>query len=829
MASVSKQIRKSSKLRKRLLASVLTLSLAAPIMGPQVSFADDQGYTGEEGEATPYTGRGAITTYKVKKAEGQPEIEVATQDRILEIDGKYFRDANGNKSLDVYEDWRKPTSERVADLISKMDLSQKAGMMYINTHTPEADPADGVFVNDANAKIVKVDKLRHVIYRLSQNLGDIANYNNQMQQLAEGLELGIPVVITSNPRNSQSTDYTNITNVADQHTFWPGTLGLAAARDAKAVGEFADIARQEWRAAGIRKVYGYMADVATDPLWARIEETFGEDPKVVGDMNYELVKGFQTAKLGADSVAITVKHFPGGGARDDGQDPHFANGSFNIYPTAGSMEKYHLPPFERAIEAGVASVMPYYAFPSNDSAPQGLPPYSGTEQFEEVGMTLNEGILAFLRAPKAEGGLDFKGYVNSDSAAVSGSAWGYLVDKDGNKIPDVKKVAKALNAGTNIISGGATPQLVIEAVNSGLVDVSKVNESITYTLSEMMTLGLFEDPYVNPTEAIALANDDEHRAKAYAAHQKSVVLMRNDEVSAGQKLLPLTAEKLKNVKLYVEGFIGVAPGRNNPNPQKTINEESAKQTAAFNADIKKTLKENFPNITLVDNVSEATHAYLYVKPTQSNWDNDPRLDVDHTTGILELNRIIAIQKAVPTITAVNFTNQWLINELEPNTDALIATFGTQQEAVFDVITGKFNPVGKLPFAIPASKDVVNREVGDVPSFAPEEIADFEYVNAKGDAYAYGFGLSYTANPTPVPTPDPTPVPTPDPTPVPTPVPTVNNVQATPISQVDKSKEGHKLPNTATNAANLGLIGATIAALGGVALWFQRRRRGSEVK
>ena len=95
--------------------------------------------------------RGAITTYKIAKAEGQPEIEVATQDRILEIDGKYFRDANGSKSLDGYEDWRKPVSERVADLISKMSLEQKAGLMYINTHTPEADPADGKFVTAAKS------------------------------------------------------------------------------------------------------------------------------------------------------------------------------------------------------------------------------------------------------------------------------------------------------------------------------------------------------------------------------------------------------------------------------------------------------------------------------------------------------------------------------------------------------------------------------------------------------------------------------------------------------------------------------------------------------
>ncbi|WP_284036132.1 glycoside hydrolase family 3 N-terminal domain-containing protein [Neobacillus sp. 114] len=731
MASVSKQIRKSSKLKRKLLGSIFALSLAVPTIG---FAADDVGYTGDEVEATPYTGRGAIPTYKITKADGQPEIEVANQNRILQVDGKFFRDANGNNSLDGYEDWRKPIPERVADLVGKMSLEQKAGMMYINTHTPEQDPADGKFVTPENSKIVTEKGLRYVIYRLSQNLGDIANYNNQMQQLAEGLPLGIPVVITSNPRNSQSTDYTNITNVTDQHTFWPGTLGLAAARDVAAVGEFANIAREEWRAAGIRKVYGYMADVATDPLWARIEETFGEDPKVVGDMNYQIIKGFQTDKLGPDSVSITVKHFPGGGARMDGKDPHFADGSFNIYPTEGSLLKYHIPPFQKAISAGVTSVMPYYAYPENDSAEQGLKHYSDTEQFEEVAMGLNAGILNFLRSPKNEGGLGFTGYVNSDSGAISSRAFGYL-DKT-----EPEKVAKAIKAGTNIISGGSTPEYVIEAVNSGLLDESKVNESITYTLSEMMTLGLFEDPYVDPAEAIAVANNAEHRAKAYKAHQKSVVLMRNDKIK-GEKLLPLKENKLKDVKLYVEGFVGVAAPNGNKDPNY-VKDNSAKQSVAFTADLKNTLKEKFPNITLVDNIDEATLAYVYVKPTQSNWDNNPRIGIDETTGITEVDRIVEIQKTVPTITAINFTNQWLINKIEPNAAAVIGTFGTQQEAVFDVITGKFNPVGKLPFAIVASEDALSREVGDVPSFAPEEIPDFAYVNKSGNKYEYGFGLSY---------------------------------------------------------------------------------------
>src|SRR5690606_7837591 len=108
------------------------------------------------------------------------------------------------------------------------------------------------------------------------------------------------------------------------------------------------------------------ADLATDPLWARIKDTFGENPDVAGEMIYNVIKGFQGDTIGKDSVTITTKHFPGGGARDDGTDPHFVNGNFNPYPTEGSLKKYHIPPFEKAIEAGTASIMPYYAYPSNE-------------------------------------------------------------------------------------------------------------------------------------------------------------------------------------------------------------------------------------------------------------------------------------------------------------------------------------------------------------------------------------------------------------------------------------------------------------------------------
>ena len=155
-----------------------------------------------------------------------------------------------------------------------------------------------------------------------------------------------------------------------------------------------------------------------------------------------------------------------------------------------------------------------------------------------------------------------------------------------------------------------------------------------------------------------------------------------------------------------------------------------------------TIKKHDPSITITNKLEDATHAYIYVKPVQSNWDNNPRITVGPETGITNVDRIVTIQKTVPTITSVNMTNPWVLDKIEPNAAALIGTFGTKAEAIIDVIRGEYNPTGKLPFALPASMAAVDNEVGDVPSFAKEEDPFYSYKNKSGDVYKYGFGLSY---------------------------------------------------------------------------------------
>ena len=134
---------------------------------------------------------------------------------------------------------------------------------------------------------------------------------------------------------------------------------------------------------------------------------------------------------------MTTKHFPGGGARENGFDPHYAEGRFNVYPTPGSLQKYHLPPFQAAIDAGTSSVMPYYAIPSAEKSAMPQPPLT---EFEPVGFAFNKEVLDLLST------MGHRGYVNSDSGILSKMAWGVT------ELSVPERAGKAVMAGTDIIA-----------------------------------------------------------------------------------------------------------------------------------------------------------------------------------------------------------------------------------------------------------------------------------------------------------------------------------------------------------------------------------------
>ena len=647
-------------------------------------------------------------------AQGSGPLVEARVKHLITKGRETFKDLNGNGRVDPYEDWHRSSQVRATDLISRMTLDEKAGMMHITSErrgapagTPVADPYPETvgYVLDRD--------IRHLVIRDNPTAYELADRANKYQALAEGSRLGIPIVFASNPRNHVNpAQQFGISEATGQFSLWPGSLGIAATHDSAVARQFAETARAEWRAAGIQKIYGYQIESATEPRWNRIDGTFGESPDLNAAIAKQLTLGFQGRSLDSNSVALTIKHFPGDGAVVRGLDPHNANGQYATYPTPGSLFKYQIPAFQAAIDAGASSVMSYYNVPNNELSAAQLPKQlwqSPTQQFEPVAGAYNKTLLQDV----LRGMLGFKGYVNSDSGVLDSTAWGEGIAN----LTRPQRYAKAVKAGVSIFSDYNDPSGLIEAVHERLLTESELDQRIKPVLVEMFDLGLFEDPYTQPAMAQQIADSPASQAAADQAHLKSITLLRNDH---GQ--LPLSDAKLAKTRLYVEVF---------------TKSGAAAQTAA----LKDIIRKADPSVVLVDTPEAATAALAVVRPTTFELPDGSAksIELNADTGV-DAARVQALEAKVPTVLALNTSLPWVLKDIEPQAASVVATFDAKTEALWQVLRGKFNPTGRLPISLPKNQAAVAANASDVPGYA--ETFDYTYGNAAGDKYAFGFGLSY---------------------------------------------------------------------------------------
>lgn len=655
-----------------------------------------------------------LTAFGVQAQKPQQPTLGYRSVKIIKKGGFEFKDLNKNGKLDKYEDWRLPQEIRISDLVSQMTLEEKVGFMLISTTRLKGDwsfqpnaPKEEItsdfnetdLVQSVNmfskqplstpilsaagtTKAVNQIHQRHFILRANTTAPIIAEWANKLQTLCEASRLGIPAIVASNPRNHITVDASIGLSVGTTvFSKWPGELGLSAMNDLKLTREFAEIAAKEWNAVGLRKGYMYMADLATEPRWQRVEGTFGENADHVANMMREIVLGFQGSKLGPQSVALTTKHFPGGGPQVKGQDSHFEWGKYAHYP--GGMLEYHIKPFKAAIEAGTSSIMPYYSAPKD-------------KDMEAVGFSYNKGVIKGLLREK----LGFKGIINSDTGPIDMMPWGV----EGLTIP--QRYQKALEAGVDIFSGGADPALLLQTVQSGLVSEGRINESVARLLKEKFDLGLFENPYTDVAQASSIVGNAEFQKKADLAHRKSVVLLRNDA-----KLLPLT----QKVKVYFESYYD--NGRTKT-PTRTI-----KPT------------DNKWNIDFVNTPDEADVVLLWLTPNAGSLFNNTgqEIELQLSKNKIDVGHVNELTYHKPTVLVINYTNPWVIDEIDnPNVKTILATFGTTPEAVLDVVTGAYKPSGKMPFSTPKSRKAVLENQSDVPGYLKKNYALFKF----GDGISY---------------------------------------------------------------------------------------------
>lgn len=625
--------------------------------------------------------------HKLKKAVSLMGPEVKT----LTVDGFEFRDLNKNGKLDIYEDKRRTTEERVNDLLSQMTLEEKAGTMFINMVGMGKDGSIGErpsikdlfsFLEQGTSTMLFVKHMNHLNILTGTSKKAMAEWYNRLQKLEERSRLGIPVTLASDPRNHYSSNPLSAGFVGDMSQF-PEPLGLAAIGDSLAVVEFGNIARQEYMALGIRVALHPMADLATEPRWPRISGTFGEDAKLASKLVGAYIKGFQGDTIGPNSVVCMVKHFSGGGPQKEGIDPHLEIQKGQAYP--GKNFNYHLIPFEAAFKAGAAEIMPYYGVPTDQTS-------------EDVGFSFNHDIITGLLRDKYH----FDGIVCTDWGIVtdmkifgrkvaSARAWGM------QNATEEERVLKVINAGVDQFGGESVPEIVVKLVRDGKVSVERIDNSVRRLLRMKFRMGLFENPFVVVDTAVKVVGNEKFREAAELAQRKSIVLLKNDTIDKKPEL-PLK----KGLKIYI----------------RNIDEAKAAKYG-----------------TVVDKPELADVAVVRLKTPSEVLPNSGLLGQLMRAGDLGFKgkakeEILSLLAKVPTIVDIYMDRPAVIPEISAACKGLFADFGANDEAILDLVFGNFRPAGKLPIEMPSSMEAVMKQKEDVP------------YDSENPLYKFGFGLSY---------------------------------------------------------------------------------------
>lgn len=553
-----------------------------------------------------------------------------------------------------------PVDERVQLLLAEMTVEEKAGLFF---HTMIAigdlDEQNPIFGTPSARDFVDVKKMTHFNLLGAAPTGrEIAAWQNALQRLAASTRLGIPVTLSTDPRHSFSEN-PGASILAGPFSQWPETLGLAATRDPELVERFADIARQEYTAVGLRVALHPQVDLATEPRWARQTATFGEDAELAGILGAAYIRGFQGQSFGPASVSTMTKHFPGGGPQLDGEDPHFPYGREQVYP--GGQFELHLKPFEAAIAAGTRQMMPYYGMPV------------GTEH-EEVGFGFNKSVITGLLRER----FGFDGLVCTDWGLINDAeifgqpfparAWGV------EHLTPRERMLKVLDAGVDQFGGEDCPEMLVELVADGSVSEARLDASAHRILREKFELGLFENPFVDEDAADAVVGRADFRAAGEDAQRASITVLTNDGS------LPFAS----GAKLYVEGIdaeVAASYGQVVSTPAEA-DIALIRLQAPFEQ--RETTFENFFHAGSLDFPDEV---------------------VDH---------VRTIAAAVPTVIDVLADRPPILEPIAVSAAAVTVNWGASGSALLDVLSGRANARGRLPFDLPRSMAAVEESRPDAP-------------------------------------------------------------------------------------------------------------------
>ncbi|MFN2539801.1 MAG: glycoside hydrolase family 3 protein, partial [Mycobacteriales bacterium] len=638
----------------------------------------------------------------------------------------------------AYRDASLPVELRVRDLLDRMTLEEKAAQIAspfgaaVDVHTP---PDTGWGCVTA------------ALSTLGLPPREAARRGNELQRKhLEQTRLGIPVLLAEEALVGLK--------VQDATTF-PDAIAQAATWEPALIEEMARTIGIQMARMGVRQALSPLADVARDPRWGRVEETYGEEPYLVGSMATAFVRGLQNAD-GASPVIATLKHFIGYGASDGGRNTEPAH----LGPR--ELREVYGVPFEMAIrDGGARGVMPAY------NTIDGVP-VTGSKAY----------LTGLLRDEYG-----FDGLVMSDLGAVS-----QLYTKHGTAADNAQAFAQALRAGVDLdLDNRISPGEIFDAVATGALAEQDLDRAVANVLRTKLTLGLFEHPYVDLDAVPETLDSAEERALARTLAEKAIVLLQNDPVD-GTPLLPLdgAARTIAVIGPNADRLMGQLGNYSYQvldsmtkrfalaaDPQARM--ERTEGTGADNAEL---LVESVPVVTFLEGIrgrAPAGSTVLFEKGCpvaaldRSGFEAAVRaataadvaiLVVGDQAGINAFGTVgegldsadcelpgvqrelveAVVATGTPTVVVLSHGRPYVLGWITEKVPAILTSFFGGEEAgnaVAAVLFGDVNPAGRLPIAMLES-------VGAAPiPYWRTLQPNVHGTGSTGAVFPFGHGLSYT--------------------------------------------------------------------------------------
>ncbi len=616
-----------------------------------------------------------------------------------------------------YQDVSLSIERRVADLIGRMTLTEKIGQMAQYVGEPPKSTStnydDQLGYNQMMADIIQQIKKGEIGSFLKMpGVKEI----NRLQQAAMLGRLKIPLLFAEDAVHGIGMDKLG-------GTIYPSEIGMASSFDTALIQLMADYTRKEMLATGLRWAFSPNIEVAQDPRWGRFGDTFGEDPLLVGLMGVAMIKGLQGDSLSASSVLACAKHFIAGSIPVNGLNGAAADVSDR------TLAEVFYPPFQRAINAGVYSIMPAH------NEVNGIPCHAN----------------GFYMQQLIRNQWGFGGFFISDWNDVKGLNKVHRIvatDKDAYTI--------AVNAGLDMnMHGPGFLESVKQAVNEQVISIERINEAVTKILTAKFKLGLFENPYTDENLRNKVVLNTTHKQLALKAAEQSIVLLKNKNgllPLSGNELILVTGPNANNQAMLGDWSVEQKPAdvvtmlqgiqNNHVSPQNIAYYNCGSiftlDDAAINAAVKKSAKAAV-NIVFVGENSLRSDA----SELRTSGENIDRSSLDLPGRQLELLKALKNTKKPLVVVFINgapISSVWC----HQNADAIIEAWepGTMGgQAVANVLFGKCNPSGKLPVTIVRSAAQIRTTYYYKPSAYHRGKYRFDSTEP---LYAFGFGLSYTS-------------------------------------------------------------------------------------